>query len=304
MNIKITKNPAEANLITHDAKFHPDDVFATAFLSKIVENPVVFRATVRDVPKTDAITYDVGMGKFDHHGSDARRDENGMKYCGFGLVWEEFGLEYLKSLNSVNPEKLFERVKETLVRQINGVDNGIFPKIEAPYKVMDLDKVIDLYNNTWEEETDNNDNFLKAVDVASQIFDLVIKREESLIKADVIVEKAIDNVKDNILILDKFMPYSDTIFDSQNPKAKEIKVIILPSNRGGYNIKPITVSKESKDLLINFPKKYFGMPTEDLIKMSGIETLLFVHASGFLASTETLEDAIKLAKQAINNTEE
>ena len=117
------------------------------------------------------------------------------------------------------------------------------------------------------------------------------------------VSTLIDTVKDNILILDEYLPYQDAIFSSNNPKSKEIKIIILPSNRGGYNVKPITISKDSKELLINFPKKYFGLHDEELASISGIKTAKFVHLTGFLASTETLEDAILLAKQAINNPE-
>ena len=41
----------------------------------------------------------------------------------------------------------------------------------------------------------------------------------------------------------------------------------------------------------------------EVINISGIKTAKFVHLSGFLASTETLEDAILLAKQALNNPE-
>ncbi len=301
MELKITKKVEEANLVTHDAKFHPDDVFATAFMAKMVDKPVVFRASVRGVPETEAIVYDVGFGKFDHHMVDAKRDEKGMKYCAFGLLWEEYGRQYLEKINVSNVEQVLKNVKEKLVEQINGIDNGVFPKIEAPYKLMDLDKVIDLYNNNWDEETDNNDNFMKAVELASEIFDLIVKKEISLLKAEELVEMAIDKVKDNILILDRYMPYSDTLFDSENPKAKEVKVIITPSNRGGYNVKPITVSKESKELAINFPPEYKGKTEDDLKKLSGIDTLIFVHASGFLASTETLDDAIRLAKQAIEH---
>ena len=87
------------------------------------------------------------------------------------------------------------------------------------------------------------------------------------------------------------------------PKVKEIKIVILPSNRGGYNVKPITISRESKELLINFPKKYFGLHDEELANISGIKTARFVHLSGFLASTETIEDAILLAKKALENKE-
>jgi uncharacterized UPF0160 family protein len=106
-----------------------------------------------------------------------------------------------------------------------------------------------------------------------------------------------------MLILDEYLPYQQAIFESTNPLAKEIKIIILPSNRGGYCVKPRTISKESKDLLINFQKEYLGLHDEKLQNITGIKTAKFIHASGFLASTETLEDAILLAQKALENKE-
>lgn len=305
MNLKITKNVQEANLITHDSKFHPDDVFSTMFLSKFIENPIVYRASVKDVPtKSDAIIYDIGFGEFDHHGPNARYRENSkIKYCSFGLLWEKYGRDYLKTLNPVDVEELYSAIEEKLVKQIDGIDNGLFPKIEAEYKILDLDKIIDMFNNSWDEETDNNDNFKEAVTIAEIIFDHLIKRENANIKASKLVEESIDKVKDNILILDTYMPYSDAIFNSKKEAAKDIKIVILPSNRGGYNIKPMTVSKESKELLINFPKSYRGLHDEELAKVSNIKTARFVHATGFLACAETLDDAIKLANKALENKE-
>ena len=61
MKIKITKNPEEANLITHNNKFHPDDVFSTVFLSKYIDNPVLYRIPVGEVNYPNAIVYDVGL---------------------------------------------------------------------------------------------------------------------------------------------------------------------------------------------------------------------------------------------------
>jgi uncharacterized UPF0160 family protein len=305
MNIKITKNKEEANLITHNNKFHPDDVFSTVFLSKYIENPVLYRTNVGEVDAPNAIVYDVGFGKFDHHGTDAKyRPNSKLKYCSFGLLWTEYGKDYLAKNNYEHIEELYIAIEEKLVKQIDGIDNGIFPTIKAEYSLLDLDHIIDQFNPTWEEQdVDTDINFLRALEVAEIIFDNLVKSEYAKIKATKKVSTLIDNVKDNILILEEYLPYNDAIFTSTNPKAKEIKIIILPSNRGGYNVKPITVSRESKELLINFPKKYFGLHDEELANVSGIKTARFVHLSGFLASTETLEDAILLAKQAINNPE-
>ncbi len=300
-NLKITKNVLEANMITHDGKFHPDDVFSTMFLAKILDEPVVYRASVRDVPqKEGAIIYDIGFGKFDHHGSNARfRENSSIKYCSFGLLWEEYGLSYLVNIGVSDSRLMYKRIIEKLVKQIDGIDNGLFYKIDSLYEILDLDKIIDNFNNTWDEVTDNNDNFMRAVAFAEIIFDNLIKREEASVKALKLVQQQIDKVKDNILVLEQFMPYSEAIFTSDNPKAKDIKVVILPSNRGGYNIKPMTISLESKEVLINFPQEYRGLHDEELAHLSGIKTANFVHASGFLASAATLEDAILLAKVAI-----
>lgn len=302
MNVKITKNIEEANLITHDSKFHPDDVFSTILLSKIIENPIVHRTS--NVPKnTNAIVYDVGFGTFDHHGPNAKMRTEKIKYCSFGLLWDEFGKEYLKKLTDNNIDELHKMIEEKLVMQINAIDNGVFPKIEAEYELLDLDKIIDMFNPSWDEEPNFDEAFIKALSMAEIIFDNVIKNEISKLKAKEIVLSVIDTVENNMLILDKYIPYNDAIFSSTSEKAKDIKIIILPSNRGGYCVKPKTISKDSKELLINFPKEYFGLHDEKLQEVSGIKTAKFVHATGFLGTTETLEDAILLAKKAIENKE-
>lgn len=308
MNIKITKNLEEANLITHTGSFHPDDVFSTAFLSKIIKNPTVIRVPNADVSRENAITYDIGFGKFDHHGTDARfrtSPYENIKYCSFGLLWEEYGLSYLKELykEDINHEKLYKNIEEKLILQIDAIDNGIFPKVEAEYPLTDLDKVIDLFNKTWIEETDNDDNFIIAVNIASAIFDRVIKREYGLIIAAQKIEEKLSTVENNILFLEEYIPYQEAIFSSENEIAKEIKIVIFPSNRGGYNIKPMTINKKSKELVVNFPKEYWGLHDEELANISNIPGARFIHLSGFLAATDTKEAAYALANKALENKE-
>ncbi len=303
MNLKITKNLNEANLVTHSTNFHPDDVFSTMFMSKITENPVVCRTNNPTNAKENAIIYDVGFGKFDHHGVDAKMRDNGIKYCSFGLLWKEFGKEYLKTIDPVDLDALWKVIDEKLVMQIDAIDNGIFPEIKADFHLSDLDKIIDLFNEAWDEEVDNDDQFMKAVNFAEIIFDRLIFKEKARLRANIIVEEQIAKSKDNILMLEKHMPYEEALWHSTNPKAKDIKVIIFPSKRGGYSIKPRTISEDSKDLAYNFSKEFLGLHDEELAKVSKIPTARFVHSSGFLACSNTLEDAILLAKNAINNKE-
>ena len=308
MEIKITKNINEANLVTHTGTFHPDDVFSTAFLSKIIENPVLIRTgNATDAP-SNAIVYDIGFGKFDHHGTNAKyRQEpyQNIKYCSFGLLWEEYGLNYLKEQfpNIQNHEKIYNKIIEKLVLQIDAIDNGYFPEIKSEYHLTDLDKVIDLFNKSWVEENDNDENFLVAVDIAIKILDRIIKKEYGLALAANIIEEKINTVENSILFLEEYIPYQEAIFDSNNPLAKEIKIVIFPSNRGGYNIKPLTINKTSKELVVNFPKEYWGLHDEELAKTSQIPGARFIHISGFLAACDTKEAAYALAKKALENKE-
>ena len=303
MNIKITKNIKEANLITHSSTFHPDDVFSTVFLSKIIPNPVVCRVNnVPDDINKNALVYDIGFGEFDHHGPNAKWRNDKIKYCSFGLLWEKFGKDYLKTITP-DYETLWKTIDEKLVMQIDGIDNGLFPQINAPYSLIDLDNVIDLFNKAWNEETDNDDNFLQSLNVAEVIFERLITKELAKITATKKIETLIDKVQNNILILDEYMPYQEALFKSTNPKVKDIKVVIFPSNRGGYSIKPMTINEHSKELVCHFDSRFYGLHDEELATISQIKTARFVHSSGFLACTNTLEDALLMAQNALENKE-
>ncbi len=300
--LKITKDIKKANLITHSSTFHPDDVFSTVLLSKIIKEPLLCRTTDITGSSKEAIIYDIGFGPYDHHGPDAKWRNEKIKYSSFGLLWQTYGYDYLKIITE-DYKELWQAIDEKLVMQIDGIDNGVFPNINAPYHLTDLDAIIDLYNKAWNEEIDNDDNFLKAFTTATEIFDRLITKELAKITATKKIELKINTVKDNILILDEYMPYQEAIFHSKNPQAKQIKVIIFPSDRGGYSIKPMTINENSKELICHFDSKFNGLHDQELANISHIKTARFVHSSGFLACTDTLDDAILMAKNALNNKE-
>ena len=292
--LKITKNIKEAKLITHSGTFHPDDVFSAAFLHHLFLDSKIIRVTEVKETKKDQIVFDIGFGKFDHHGPDAKWRNAKIKYSSFGLLWKEYGYDYLKSITK-DYKEVWQRIDTKLVCQIDGIDNGNFPKIEADYELLDLDKIIDLYNNTWDSNEDNDFSFLKAVNCASEIFDNLIKREISNNEAFKIVLKTITKTKGDILYLEDSLPYEEALFTNNN--YLRFKAVISPAKRGGYNIRPLTISKESKELKYNFPKEWYGLHDEELRDISGIKTAKFIHSNGFIAVTETLEDAYLLSEK-------
>lgn len=88
-NLTIVSDVITANAITHGGVFHADEVMATVILSHVM--PQINLARVFTVPEdTNAVVYDIGGGKFDHHqrGRNGCR-KNGVLYSSAGLLWKE-----------------------------------------------------------------------------------------------------------------------------------------------------------------------------------------------------------------------
>ena len=82
------KMPNEA--ITHNGRFHTDDVFSAALLK--ILNPQINIERKNSVPEGySGLVFDLGGGEFDHHGSRSRFRKNGVQYASFGLLWREYG---------------------------------------------------------------------------------------------------------------------------------------------------------------------------------------------------------------------
>ncbi|HAR80652.1 MAG TPA: hypothetical protein DCR21_07460, partial [Succinivibrionaceae bacterium] len=90
---------------THNGSFHADETMACAIISYLYENSQVIRSSDPDeLEKADLIIDVSGINDsrhFDHHSPafNLSRD-NGIRYATAGLMWEKFGLEFLKKIVS------------------------------------------------------------------------------------------------------------------------------------------------------------------------------------------------------------
>ena len=118
--MELVNSIEEADCITHSGTMHADEVFATAFLDLYKKDIKVFRTTnISSNDYKDKLIYDIGRGKFDHHQEDARVRENGIKYCSLGLLWEEFGKDFLKEQNYENIDELYQEIEKDFIEQID-----------------------------------------------------------------------------------------------------------------------------------------------------------------------------------------
>ena len=292
-------------LVTHNGKFHSDDIFACATLSIFLERKgeefEVIRTRDEEIIKNGDYVFDVSgiynkeNNRFDHHQvGGAGKHSNGIEYASFGLVWEKFGVEVS---GGENEAKIIE---DKLVSPIDANDNGMTlseNKSEIfPYNIVD---VFACMRPSWTEEDLNIDlMFMKCVSIAKEILLREIIQAKGLILAEQKVLEIYKNTKDKrIIVLDGIYPYSEFLEKFSEP----IYVVRPRENNESWGVNCIRKEKRSFNNKKDLPFDWAGLRDEELQKITGVNGAMFCHRALFLAVAKTKEGAIKLAELALQN---
>lgn len=302
--MKLIHNIKEAKYITHAGTMHADEVFATAFLDLYNKDIEVMRVSEVEKAKIrkDAIVYDIGRGKYDHHQENAKVRENGIKYSSLGLLFEEFGKDYLKQEKIEDIDEVYIGMEKELIEAIDAIDNGVFPEIVAPYKVKTISDIIKLFNPSFGSNEKEEEQFIKAVEVAKQIWQETLYSVIGKVKAKKIVLEKIKNEKKDYLELEEYLPYEETLLKTE--EGDHLLFVMYPSNRGGYGIKTIKKSLEDKTDRMLFPESWAGLENKELEKVSNIKDISFCHSGRFLVTCKTKEAAYQVLDQLLSTKKE
>ncbi|MDO5520446.1 MAG: MYG1 family protein [bacterium] len=257
--------------VTHAGKFHADDVFSVALLHYI--NPDIKIERVNKVPEDyTGLAFDIGFGAYDHHQLDKRLRENGVPYAAFGLLWESLGSDLIG-------EEEAKKFDQRFIEPLDVNDNFGEEHVIA--------RAVSNFNPTWDSDEDAYEAFIKASEWALGILKGEFAQMEGRKRAKDLVEAALAESKDGILILKQSMPWKKYVKDT------DITFAIYPSNRGGYCAQAVPSDFDYKVLKCPFNSEWCGKTEDEIKEISGIETATFCHNSGFLFSALTLEDCIK-----------
>lgn len=295
----IVDKEEDASFITHSGTFHADEVMATCILLNKYNEIKLFRTN--SVSKKDAFIYDIGFGKFDHHAIEFdKKRNNNIKYASCGLIWEEYGKEIINKLGIKNVDEFFESIDKNIIMDIDRDDNGQELDVVPMIKQQNISSLIASFNPAWNSVKKENDCFLEAVIFSNTILNNMIGKMKSKEDAKDIIEEKINESKNGILILDCYMPWKDIVLLSKNEKAKSILYAIFPSKRGGYNV--VATPKEIGSFSVKkpFPSSWGGKENEELQTISKVKTITFCHKGLFICACKTFDDAIEIAKKAIN----
>lgn len=299
--LKVVNRIEDANCITHAGTFHADDVFSSAFLESYLKDVSIYRTNSVDPTlfSNDVFIYDVGRGRFDHHQNDCLKRENGIPYCSFGLLWKEYGKDFLNRLGIARADRVWEMMDKDLVEGIDADDNGVFPKVDANYKVKMLPGIVKIFNPSFLTEQTEEEQFVKACALAK----MILEEEVYYIQGKALAEEKILDQLDDLdegakyMVLNSFLPYEEVLLGEE--KANSILFVAYPSNRGGYAIKTVPKSMEDRANRMDFPAEWAGLEGEELEKVSGIPGLTFCHATRFLVSCRDLDTVYQVLQKIL-----
>lgn len=275
--------------VTHAGTFHADDVFSTALLRCIdpafkVKRVPVIRA---DSVSPSTLVYDIGGGEFDHHGSVRETRPNGIPYAAFGKLWRAVGMSL------VYDKAAFDRFDVQYCQPIDLSDNtGEHNPLSA---------LVSSFNLTWKDKgrpqtvltTMTENRFNEVVNLVRPMLMSAIAHERTNAEAYEQVQALRAASPDpRIIICDIELPMNEIARDPN------VLLSIAPSSRGGWSATSISDIRNGK--LYNrfrFPEELRGLPIEDLRAKVPLanSTIKFCHASGFMASFEDKDDAIRTA---------
>lgn len=306
-------------IITHDGKFHADEVMACAILRMAGYTDPIVRTRDWDViekglDNPGTILLDVGrqysptLRNFDHHQPDFDlwRDPElrHWPYATAGLVWAEYGMQVVSSflfttyemddlpygrmesltevLQSVHAE-----VDKSAIRALDAVDNGVSLRTEG----LTLSRIISLMNTN----TDGNNDaaFLQAVDVAQSALYNLLRSAIFVARSAHYVRCQARKAQNGIMVMNVGAPWIQVISE----EFPEIIGVLIPAQGKRWNIQ---IARDAgRTDRATFPEHWKGL-TDDLFQeVSGVKDAIFCHRDGFLASANSYEGASKLAEALV-----
>lgn len=299
-------------LVTHDGRFHTDEVMATVVLFALFPQASLIRSRdprVLDMierEKHDAIIYDMGgvydPGRriFDHHQPSPELREDGTPYSAFGLIWREFGRFYLarRHIDRGILEDLHAEIDRRIVRPIDLADNGILP-VEAMVPAdLALPTMVDSFNPSFKEPGRRAEDsaFERVTTVVRSIFEAKVEALEAELSARAIVRRAIaDHDGGAILELPHAIPFQQGVIDAG---ADNVLFVVHP-RRDDWIVVGVADRTGSYDLRRDLPGAWAGLEGEALAAASGVDDAIFCHRARFMMVAKTREGAVEAARRAL-----
>ncbi len=299
-------------LVTHSNGFHADDVTAYAILKEVLtrrgETWEIIRSRDPEIITTADIVFDVGdiydpeTNRYDHHQRErAGARENGILYASAGLIWKHFGMELCSN------ETVWSQIDKGIISELDAVDNGqnYIGKLlfeNTGYTSLGI-HVANFETLTFDTEI-NPDEILTAFEQASEFIRGILLRA---LNACEVLEKAFQdasaiyrNSEDKqIIVFDK--NYARPTWKRLAEYSEPIFAVYYNKGSDYWKVEAVPLTPTVMDSRKLAPHAWRGLNGEALQQVSGIPDATFCHSSGFLFAAVSKENALKMARIALES---
>lgn len=332
-------NIKEMTIGTHNGIFHCDEILAIYMLQQLPKysNSKVIRTRDNAVLDKCDIVVDVGSifdpekNRFDHHqitfkhSLGSLRSEFGDKWSAVrlssaGLIYTYFGEDVIREIvkreknididkNAI--PKVFEKVYEYFIQEIDGIDNGVpqFP-CEPLYRISsDISSRVGTFNSQWNSPADFDEmtQFNKAKElVGAELTDKILYYATVWWPARAIVEKAIIHRNDihpsgEIIEINQMCPWKQHLFDLEKEHNIEGKIKYCIGQAGKSDVRVICVPVTANSFVCRkfLPEAWRGIRDEEFKNVCHNPEANFCHATGFICGCTTRNAAIDLATKSL-----
>lgn len=234
-----------------------------------------------------------------------------MIYVHYGeeAIQEIYKKHFNEKLSEHNLKMIYKKLYESLIREIDGIDNGV-PMFEGEPKYTissHLSNRVKRFLPSWEvKNVDYTAQFHKALDyVGEELVEKLLNYKSWLNARDHVVE-AVENAKDvhesgEILELKTFCPWKDHLQDVE----KQFGVVNVPKyvlfqDTDSFRVICVPNSPTSFVCRKFLHIDWRGLRDQELQEVSGVKDAVFVHASGFIGGAKSREGALKMAVDSLN----
>lgn len=298
---------------THNNRFHADDALACAMLTltkKYRRSIVVRSRDPKILEKCDCLVdvggvYDKDNDRFDHH----QKSFNGtfpnqkIRLSSAGLVYLNYGKEMISAFTKYDDEieLLFNRLYETFMIEIDGIDNGVNPSEGGKFNYMISTGLASQVSELNPEDGDYCGQFQEAIRLTLKTFRQKLLRLKNLwLPTRNYVNGAIKN-RFNVHESGKILIMNNCQFDDHLMEIeKELDIVgqilfVVQPEKDNKSYRVYTVRAKQGFFDHRKGLKGKGLVNDELDSFLGLKGCTFVHVSGFTGGANTKETALKMA---------
>lgn len=295
------------HLVTHSGGFHADEVLSSVILTRLHPQARIMRTRDADwiTPAEGRIIYDVGRDFdaarmiFDHHQKSPPLRDDGQPYSSFGLIWRQFGRDYLAALQvpAADIEAIHAAIDADLVLPIDLVDNGALSPT-GPLADLSLPMLLESLKPVFDDRSPDADDraFDGAVAIARAFVEAAVARKAAKHRAEAVVMAAIAAAGDGrVLELPMGMPFRSAITAAG---ADHLLFVIHPRDTD-WALTGIRRDADGFDLRADLPAAWAGLTDGAFEAASGVPGARFCHNARFIAVAADRDAALRLADLAV-----